>query len=141
MQQTKTKSRISNRHSRKCLICQHPDRRLIDSDYLHWRSPSDITRQYSLGHRCAVYRHAQATGLTARRRSNVFSVLDSIVEQAETVRPSAGDVIKAVRLLSQLSGQWKEPERACIVTQQVAADRSPNRDTPEQAVVPTSVHS
>jgi len=101
-----------DRHSRKCVICRHPDRDDIDSDHLHWRSPADITRQYQLPHHSTIYRHAYATGLKAQRRENLASVLESIIEQAETVKPSASAVISAVRLYSQITGQWAPPERA-----------------------------
>jgi hypothetical protein len=140
------------RHSRKCAVCHHPDRAQIEDDYLHWRGPTEIASDYHLGHRCAVYRHAEATGLTARRRGNVFAVLDSIIEHSENVKPSANDVVRAVRLYAQMTGQWSEPQRTYVITHQDASGNStttthvgrrpsisssmpngpanPNRDTP-----------
>lgn len=106
------------RHSRKCVICHHPDRDDIDADYLHWRPATDITRQYQLPHYSTIHRHARATGLRALRRENAYTVLDKIIEQAESVTPSAGAVIRAVRLYAQITGQLREPERTYLITHQ-----------------------
>lgn len=104
-----------DRHARKCAICHHPDRDEIDADYLHWRSPRDITREYQLQHHSTIYRHAEATGLKTRRRDNVHVILDSILENSDGINPSAASVITAVRLSAQMTGQWREPERTYII--------------------------
>ena len=36
------------RHARKCTICHHKDRPVIDFDYLNWRSTQQIVRVYAL---------------------------------------------------------------------------------------------
>src|ERR1700748_191059 len=96
------------RHARKCTICHHKDRPVIDFDYLNWRSTQQIVRVYALTHRVALYRHAAATGLTALRKSTLHSVLDSIIEQAETVQVTGSTILRAMRAYSCLTknGDW-----------------------------------
>src|SRR5580704_2028189 len=77
------------RHARKCCICRHPRREEIESDFLVWRNPRQIMREYGLAHHAAIYRHAHATGLATRRRENAYSALDSIVEQIDDVQVTA----------------------------------------------------
>ena len=105
------------RHARKCTICRHKDRPVIDFDYLNWRSTQQIVREYALPHRVALYRHADATGLTALRKSRLCSVLDSIIEQAETVEVTGATILRAMRAYSCLTkkGDWVELPRRKIV--------------------------
>jgi len=105
------------RHARKCTICRHKDRPVIDFDYLNWRSTREIVRKYALPHRVAVYRHAEATGLTALRKSRLCSVLDSIIEQAETVEVTGATILRAMRAYSCLTkkGDWVDLPRRKIV--------------------------
>jgi hypothetical protein len=55
--------RAADRHSRKCQICRHPLRALIECSFLSRRSPSRIARQFGFNDRNTVYRHAHATKL------------------------------------------------------------------------------
>jgi hypothetical protein len=105
------------RHARKCTICHHKDRSVIDFDYLNWRSTKQIVRVYALPHRVALYRHAAATGLTALRKSTLHSVLDSIIEQAETVQVTGSTILRAMRAYSCLTknGDWVDlPKRVAV---------------------------
>ena len=36
------------RHQRKCSVCQHPERESIEKEYLDWRSPQKIARDYGI---------------------------------------------------------------------------------------------
>ena len=105
------------RHARKCTICHHQDRPVIDFDYLNWRSVSQIVKEYALTHRVALYRHADATGLTALRKSRLCSVLDSIIEQAETVEVTGPTILRAMRAYSCLTknGDWVNPHKRVAV--------------------------
>jgi hypothetical protein len=105
------------RHSRKCTVCHHKDREFIDADYLRWISPETIAREYKISHHSAVYRHADATGLRAERRASLRATLENFIEQAESVRATAGSVVAAVRLYAQINdqGQWNPPTRRHIV--------------------------
>jgi hypothetical protein len=116
------------RHARKCTICHHKDRPVIDFDYLNWRSTQQIVRVYALPHRVALYRHANATGLTALRKSRLCSVLDTIIEQAETVQVTGSTILRAMRAYSCLTknGDWVElPRRKILLpSRQSASPRS-----------------
>jgi len=127
------------RHARKCTICHHKDRPVIDFDYLNWRSTQQIIRVYALPHRVALYRHAAATGLTALRKSTLHSVLDSIIEQAETVQVTGATILRAMRDYSCLTknGDWVELPRRKIVlpSQQSASPTSSVRQRKSSAAV------
>ena len=114
------------RHSRKCVVCRHPERETIEADFLDWHSPYAIGRQRELPPR-SLYRHFQAAGLISRRRESLRVVLDRILERgAET--PVTGDmIIRAVRAQCCLTNgnKWVEPTRQVVVTRQ-----QPLIDTP-----------
>src|ERR1700735_4288264 len=130
------------RHARKCTVCHHKDREFIDQDYLRWLSPKKIAREYGISHHSVVYRHADATGLRAQRRASLRATLENFIEQAESVRATAGSVVAAVRLYAQINdqGQWVPPVRRHIVEHRYVDERSqdhPSRD-PENSHVRSS---
>ena len=118
-EEPKRRARRANRarHARKCTVCHHKDREFIDQDYLRWLSPKKIAREYAISHQSVVYRHADATGLRAQRRASLRATLENFIEQAESVRATAGSVVAAVRLYAQINdqGQWTPPVRRHIV--------------------------
>jgi hypothetical protein len=105
------------RHARKCTVCHHKDREFIDQDYLRWVSPKKIAREYAISHQSVIYRHADATGLRTRRRASLRATLENFIEQAESVRATAGSVVAAVRLYAQINdqGQWTPPVKRYII--------------------------
>jgi hypothetical protein len=125
------------RHSRKCTVCHHKDREFIDQDYLRWLSPKKIAREYKISHQSVVYRHADATGLRAQRRASLRATLENFIEQAESVRATAGSVVAAVRLYAQINdqGQWIPPVRRHIVEHRYVDERGP-KDAPAQCASP-----
>ena len=107
----------AKRHSRKCQICRHRDRDLIEADFLEWSHPSQICEDYKISYR-ALYRHATATGLLERRRENVCIVVHKLLEEVEYVEnPSAFAILRAVRTLASLDsrGRWSEPRTTHVV--------------------------
>ena len=122
------------RHLRKCRICNHEHREAIESRFLFWESAYSIVKEFSLGHRSLLYRHATATGLLAQRRENFTSVLDSMVEQCESAPVTAASILRAIRAYSCLKahGRWVEPPKrrtVSRVTKSSSAPRISNRDT------------
>jgi hypothetical protein len=116
------------RHARKCTVCHHKDREFIDQDYLRWLSPKKIAREYAVSHQSVVYRHADATGLRAQRRASLRATLENFIEQAESVRATAGSVVAAVRLYAQINdqGQWTPPVKRYIIEHRhTSADPAP----------------
>ncbi len=107
-----------SRHSRRCCICLHPDRDAIEGDFIRWRSPELIAREYKLANRTSIYRHAHCTGLFAWRRRELGRVLEGILENAEHVPLEASDaIVRAARVYAHLdeNGNWFEPARINFV--------------------------
>ena len=133
-EEPKRRARRANvlRHARKCTVCHHPDREFIDQDYLRWLSPKKIAHEYKISHHSAVYRHADATGLRAQRRASLRATLENFIEQAESVRATAGSVVAAVRLYAQINdqGQWTPPVRRHIVEHRYAPAAEAAQGTP-----------
>ena len=104
------------RHTRKCCICNHPRREELEEDYLDWRKPREIVEEYQLAHHSAIYRHAQALGLTARRVENAYAALDLIVEKVEDAPITGHTIIRAMRAYSCLTpkGRWIDPPKRII---------------------------
>jgi hypothetical protein len=94
-------------HRRRCSVCRHPEREAIEEAFLDWANVSRLTEEYHLPGRTAIYRHARALGLDARREGNFRRVLGHIIEKSSTVRPSADAVVRAVELYTRLG--WIEP--------------------------------
>jgi hypothetical protein len=122
------------RHQRKCRICNHQHRQAIESRFLFWESPHSIVKEFSLGHRSLLYRHASATGLLDQRRENFTSVLDSMVEQCESAPVTAASILPAIRAYSCLKahGRWVDPPKQHTVSQVTKSSSAPrisNRDT------------
>ena len=96
------------RHASECRICRHSQRDEIEQDFIAWRSPASITKQYGLQNRSTVYRHAHAFGLFQKRQCNVRAALEKIIERAGEVDVTAQAVVAAVQAYSKINaaGQW-----------------------------------
>lgn len=99
---TQASESFESYHQRNCKICCHPDRAAIEYDYLHWRSPERIARDYDIPWR-AVYRHAHAVSLVDRRRRNLRSSLEFLIEGASRVEPTPDGVLRAVQLYARMN--------------------------------------
>jgi hypothetical protein len=99
------------RHMRRCGICKHSERFAIEEDFIHWRSPSEITVAYELEDRSTVYRHARAFNLYPLRKRNLRFVVEHILEQAEEVPITGNTLLRAVRTYARITddGEWIEP--------------------------------
>jgi hypothetical protein len=103
---------------RRCSICSHPDRDAIEGDFIRWRSPELIAREYKLANRTSIYRHAHCTGLFAWRRRELGRVLEGMLENHEHIRLEASDaIVRAARVYAHLdeNGNWFEPPRTNFV--------------------------
>jgi hypothetical protein len=102
------------RHSRRCMVCSHPDRDAIEGEFIRWRSPHKIARDYAIADRNSIYRHAHATNLFEERRCQIGRVLESYLETIDDCPPDDFDpVTRAVRVYAHLNanGAWVEPPR------------------------------
>jgi hypothetical protein len=106
------------RHARRCSVCSHPDRDAIEGDFIRWRSPELIARDYKIPDRASIYRHVHSTGLFAWRKRELGRVLEGILESSEHLPLESADVIiRAARIYSHLDehGNWFEPARINII--------------------------
>jgi hypothetical protein len=104
-------------HSLKCRVCSHPKRREIEEDFLRWRSPEKIARDYHIPDHSSIYRHVHATGLSDRRRLSLRASLERILERSDKEKSSDFDVIRAASAYAHLDdqGRWQEPSPQNIV--------------------------
>jgi hypothetical protein len=98
------------RHIRNCRVCRHERCADIEADFVEWKSPATIAKEFSLGSRMTVYRHAHALGLFEKRRLNLRAVLERIIERVDEVEVNATAIISAVQALAKINvqGQWIE---------------------------------
>ena len=108
--------RASSRHSRKCAVCNHPQRDEIEHRFLRWHCHAQIAQDFNLYDRQTLHRHAKATGLIHRRGRNLAAALGHYLEQGSFTPVTASAFINAVKTYAILENQWTEPPRRVIVT-------------------------
>jgi hypothetical protein len=131
-----------DRHSRKCTICNHPERESIDEDFLHWSRGERIVRDYNLPSLSSLYRHAHACGLWNLRRIKIRCALDRLIERAADCNPSGNAVLRAIEMSCRFDqdDRYIEPNKRVIIEHHTIApepnaDRKSNQPTPH--VTPT----
>jgi hypothetical protein len=129
------------RHQRKCNICAHPDRDLIEQEFLNWRKPYFIAKSYGLEDHHSVYRHARAAGLYTQRYRYLRSSLSFLVEQASDTVATASSIVRAVQILARLddNGRYIEPRRKIEHAHTVAYNNPPAHSRAPVAPVPSEV--
>ena len=128
-------------HTRRCNVCRHPDRKAIEHEFLRWRSPDKIAREYGIPDHSSIYRHVHATGIFARRRRAVRVALESVIECAEIVKVTASSVVKAVHAYTHLNefGEWiKHPTKHIVIVQHQNVSGENTHPAPNQS--PIAVH-
>jgi len=100
------------RHENLCKVCQHPDRKTIEEEFLAWKSPARIAEDWGLRDRTTLYRHAWATGLMEKRRRNVRVALESIIERGTEVDVTAAAVVQAVVAYAKINSEGRLVERS-----------------------------
>jgi hypothetical protein len=107
---TKNKSTPA-RHSQNCTVCRHRDRVQIEQDFIAWRSQAQIAREYRLGSRLVVYRHAKACGLIKKRNNSIRGALCDFIERSSKVKPTAAAFVAACAVLSRLDREGRDVAR------------------------------
>jgi hypothetical protein len=140
-QPRRSRASLLSYHSRECSICRHPERDLIDQEFVQWAPAASIAIAHRIQRR-AIYRHAHATDLFQRRNRDLSFALGRIIEHAQTVPVTADSIIRAVRLFACLNdeGEWIGPpmrspavrsaRRAPSVSRGVEAAASHPADSP-----------
>lgn len=126
-----------NKHESHCSVCQHPQREVIEEEFIHWFSPRATARDHGIDVR-AIYRHAHAFNLFAVRNRKIRFVLSHALERAEHAEtPTADALNRMVRTFTRVNddGQWFEPPAHVIVSSgsPAAAPRFP-REMQEEAI-------
>ena len=109
--QKKTKPASPARHSQNCTVCRHPERGEIERAFIEWRSQTQIAREYKLGSRLVIWRHARACGLVRKRNASVRGALCDFIERASRVRPTAASFVAACATLSRLDREGRDVAR------------------------------
>jgi hypothetical protein len=91
-----------SRHSRRCRICESPDREAIERDVIAWQRPSAICERYGIKSRTTLHLHVRALRLDERRDANIRGALSRFVERAATVKPTAAAFVQACAILCKL---------------------------------------
>lgn len=104
-------------HERHCTVCTHPDRAAIETEFMHWHAPGHIAYDYKIS-RSAVFRHAHAVGLFARRNRNLRFALGHLIERVQDVEPTADCIVRAIHAFARVNdeGDWIEPPSHLIVS-------------------------
>ena len=110
------------RHEYQCTICSHPNRQDIEHAFVNWGNTTKLASQYSIS-RDAIYRHAHALGLMDKRRRNVRTALEKIIEKAGEVEVNAAAVVSAVSALARINSQGQWIERSETVSLNALFDR------------------
>lgn len=105
------------RHSRKCIVCNHPQREEIDRAYLRWAGMYEIAKEFDFEDERLIYRHAHALGLDVLRRRNYRFALDRLIEKAYRASVTGDTVIRAIRASCCLDDDipWREPAKSANV--------------------------
>jgi hypothetical protein len=113
-------------HECHCTICPHPHRTEIENEFLHWHTIGHIAYDHKVS-RSAVYRHAHAVGLFARRNHNLRFALGHLIERVQDVEPTADSIIRAIHAFARINddGQWIEPPAHLIVSSGGVRRQSP----------------
>ena len=126
---------ILERHSRRCIICHHPEREAIEEEFVHWRAPWKLSQDYKLNDYRTVYRHARAAGLLLQRRERLHSALDAFVESVDDVTFTGDTILRAMRAYSCIDshGRWTEiPTQVQFSTSNDAHPPQPPTRIPEE---------
>lgn len=126
------------RHSRKCQICNHPERKAIENDFYEWKRANWIEQRYGLHGQSTIYRHARATGLDVRRCANLSRRAEEILEKVDAIEtPNASLILRAVQTLASLNerGQRiKPPATHLVVSPSASAARRAPRRSPMEMI-------
>jgi hypothetical protein len=111
MHNQKKKKATLGRHENGCRICSHPQKLAIEHDFIAWKSPAKIAKEFKLRDRSTVYRHAHALNLFPKRARNLKGALERIIEKCDDVPVNASAVVAAITAYGKLNSQGQLVER------------------------------
>ena len=118
-------------HQSHCKICGYEDQDEIDEAFVSWENVSRIAEDFDRDRR-AIYRHARATGLYAKRDRNIRCALGRIIQRADNVPATADSVVRAIKILTHVNahGDWVQPPTHVIFSSATAQPAPKRSDTP-----------
>ena len=130
---------LLERHSRRCIICHHPEREAIEEEFVHWRAPWKLSQDYKLNDYRTVYRHARAAGLLLQRRERLHSALDAFVESVDDVTFTGDTILRAMRAYSCIDSHGRWTEIPTQVQFSTSTDAHPPQPSPRTSNVASDV--
>ena len=130
---------LLERHSRRCIICHHPEREAIEEEFVHWRAPWKLSQDYKLADYRTVYRHARAAGLLLQRRERLHSALDAFVESVDDVTFTGDTILRAMRAYSCIDSHGRWTEIPTQVQFSTSTDGHPSQPSPRTSNVGSDV--
>ena len=130
---------LLERHSRRCIICHHPEREAIEEEFVHWRAPWKLSQDYKLNDYRTVYRHARAAGLLLQRRERLHSALDAFVESVDDVTFTGDTILRAMRAYSCIDSHGRWTEIPTQVQFSTSNDAHPPQPSPRTSNVDSDV--
>ena len=130
---------LLERHSRRCIICHHPEREAIEEEFVHWRAPWKLSQDYKLADYRTVYRHARAAGLLLQRRERLHSALDAFVESVDDVTFTGDTILRAMRAYSCIDSHGRWTEIPTQVQFSTSKDAHPPQPSPRTSNVGSDV--
>jgi len=130
---------LLERHSRRCIICHHPEREAIEEEFVHWRAPWKLAHDYKLVDYRTVYRHARAAGLLLQRRERLHSALDAFVESVDDVTFTGDTILRAMRAYSCIDSHGRWTEIPTQVQFSTSNDAHPPQSSPRTSSVGSNV--
>ena len=101
------------RHQAQCSICSSPHRQQIEQAWMNWTYPTYYECEFGIS-RDALYRHAHAFDLFNKRRDNVCSALDKLIEKVDLIDVNGPVILSAIKLLAKLHGDRKGVKKAPV---------------------------
>jgi hypothetical protein len=120
-----------DRHRRKCQICNHPNRELIEEAFIRWYPNRWTMRVYNLEPE-PFYRHAQAMDLYTKRRNNVRASLEHVIERGVETEVNGDTFLRAIRAYVCLTddNQWVEPTSHVVFSKALLGESTAQAATP-----------
>lgn len=90
------------RHRRKCKICNHPDRKEIEDEYLRCVPYVELSKRWKISYETFVT-HGVKTGLWQRRDRKAFYW--KLIEHAPIEKMTVENALEAAKQLDRLEGK------------------------------------
>jgi len=119
------------RHQAQCSICRHPHRQEIEDAWVGWGYTGQIAKDFDVS-RDSVYRHANATGLYAKRQANFKMIPEKVLERVDWIQIEGSSFASILKEYVKIISLEKESQAA-----RPSDPKAPQPDETQQLEVPT----